>query len=203
MKSYPQMISDIQIVMDKLQLIEREITDLEGNYWLVRIHPYRTEHNSIDGIIITIIDINTLKKTMNINIELSKQLRDSLSSSKIAWWEWEIDTKNVKYSDVQGKLLGYTEEHFPSDIDQILKLIHKDDYERVRNHMMEHAKGKSSEINVFYRIMHKDGTYRKHHNRANIVDYIDKKPQKIIGTIVDVTDINNHIRMHNEEMERN
>ncbi len=203
MKSYSQMISDIETVMDKLQLIEREITDIEGNYWLVRIHPYRTEHNSIDGIIITIIDINILKKTMDINNELSKQLRDSLSSSKIAWWEWDLQTKKVKYSDVKGKLLGYAEEDFPDNIDSILKLIHEDDYERVTKHITDYAAGKSKEINVFYKIKHKDGTYKKHHNRANIVEYIDKKPQKIIGTIVDVTDINKHIRKHNEEMGRN
>ncbi len=203
MQSYPQMASDIETVMEKLQLLEREITDAEGNFWLIRIHPYRTEHNSIDGIMVTIIDINTLKQTLDINQELSKQLRDSLSSSKIAWWEWDLTTKKIKYSDVKGKLLGYTEEDFPDNIDAILDLIHKDDYTRVKKHIENYAEGKSTEINVFYKIKHHDGNYRKHHNRANIVEYINEKPQKIIGTIVDVTDINNHIRNHNEQMGRN
>ncbi len=203
MKSYPQMISDIEQVMEKLQLIEREITDQEGNYWLVRIRPYRTEHNSIEGIIITIIDINTLNKTVQSNAELLKQLQASISSNKIGWWEWNLSNNEVLYSSSDEHLLGYIENEFPKVFEDIIELIHPDDYERAKNHFMNCAKGISSNINIFYQIKHKDGSYKKHHNRANIVINKEKRENRIVGTIVDVTDINNEVKKYNEKMGRN
>ncbi len=202
-KSYPSMLEDIELVMDKLQMVEREIVDVDGGVWLVRVHPYRTEYNSIEGIIITIVDISVLKDTLNRNLELVKKLQATLSSSKTAWWEYNILTKEIRHSDEKGYMLGYIEEEFPERLEEFSKLVHPDDISRVRKCLKDHIEGKTQEVNVFYRIMNKDGVYRSHHNRANIVEYKDDRPVRLIGTIVDVTEIKDYMRNHHEQLERN
>ncbi len=192
MKSYPEIISDIEIVMDKLQLIEREIIDQDENFWLVRIRPYRTEYNHIEGVILTIVDITVLKETFRANAELINQLHSAFSKDRIAWWEYNLMTKVVNYSDLEENLLGYDRDEL-NDIDDILKIIHPSDFDRVNKKFDELFKGKVSDINLIYNIRHKNGTYRKHHNRASVVEYENGVPLRIIGTIVDVTDIKNHL----------
>ncbi len=189
MKSYPKIISDVETVMDKLQMIEREIMDQEGNFWLARIRPYRTADNHIEGVILTIIDINMLKGTMQTNAELIKKLHSTISSSNIAWWEYNLETDIVEYSDFSEKMLGYSKEEFPDSMNEILAFVHPDDHERIVERMAEFFEGKIGELNVFYRIKMKDGSYANHHNRATIVEYKEDKPKRIIGTIVDVTEI--------------
>ncbi len=203
MKSYPSLIEDTETVMERLQMIEREITDEEGNFWLVRIRPYRTEYNSIEGVIITIVDISMLKETVQTNAELSKRLRASLSSSKIAWWECDITTQVLKYSDLKGEMLGYSEAEMPKSLNGMLDLVHPDDKKRTSKHISNYIEGKTDEINVFYRIKHKNGGYKHHHNRATFVNYESDELKRVIGTIADVTEIKEYMSKHHEQMERN
>jgi len=58
---YKDFIKDIEFVQDSLKQFEKEIS-IKGNFWLVRILPYRTKNNAIDGIVISFVDINELKK---------------------------------------------------------------------------------------------------------------------------------------------
>ncbi|MBN2795113.1 MAG: PAS domain-containing protein [Clostridia bacterium] len=200
MKSYPEMMSDIESVMDNLQMIEREITDQNGYFWLVRIRPYRTEYNSIDGIILTIVDISNLKETLMMNANLNKKLHASLESSKIAWWEYNLKTGIVNYSDLKATMLGYKVEEFPNDVYEICKLIHPEDYEPTMKHMRDYLEGRTLEWNVFYRIRCKDGSYKSYHDRGTIVAYEDNKPTRLIGTVIDVTEMEDFLRSQNEQM---
>ncbi len=49
-------------VVAHVQMQEREIRDRNGQWHLMRIHPYRTTDNKIDGVVIVTIDINEIKK---------------------------------------------------------------------------------------------------------------------------------------------
>ncbi|MDB9527738.1 chemotaxis protein CheB [Oscillatoria sp. CS-180] len=53
----------IQEVIDTLNSTEQEVKDEEGRWYLLRIRPYRTVENQIDGAVIALIDINNLRRT--------------------------------------------------------------------------------------------------------------------------------------------
>ena len=53
----------IATVMDTLTTIEQEVQDLRGYWYSLRIRPYRTTDNRIDGVVIGVIDINALKQS--------------------------------------------------------------------------------------------------------------------------------------------
>ncbi len=70
---YPQLHQDAQSVLDTLVFVEKQIQTHDGHfYYKVRIMPYRTQNNVIDGVVITLIDITETKK-------LEAQLRGNLS----------------------------------------------------------------------------------------------------------------------------
>ncbi|KAF0143307.1 MAG: methylase of chemotaxis methyl-accepting protein [Nitrospirae bacterium] len=48
-------------VIDTLVIKEREIRDMDGRWYSISIKPYKTFDNRIDGVLITIVDINDIK----------------------------------------------------------------------------------------------------------------------------------------------
>jgi len=59
---YPEMAEDALEVLDTLVLIEKQIPGKDGQWFSVRIMPYRTFEDRIDGLVITFINISELKK---------------------------------------------------------------------------------------------------------------------------------------------
>ena len=66
---YPDLAADTQEVLDKLNFKEKSVETREGHWFTVRIMPYRTLDNRIDGVVITFSDITVAKK-------LEAQLRE-------------------------------------------------------------------------------------------------------------------------------
>jgi two-component system CheB/CheR fusion protein len=60
--SYPNFVKDAQDVVRTLNPKEVEIPTLEGQWYFVRMMPYRTANNMIDGLVITFLDITRQKQ---------------------------------------------------------------------------------------------------------------------------------------------
>ncbi len=58
---YPSLISDVKEVLASLVFKESQISTRDGRWFAIRIMPYRTEDNRIDGVVITFSDITTAK----------------------------------------------------------------------------------------------------------------------------------------------
>jgi two-component system CheB/CheR fusion protein len=66
----PDLEALILEVMETLTPIERDVQDREGRWYLLRIRPYRTIENQIDGAVVMLVDIENLKR-------IEQDLRDS------------------------------------------------------------------------------------------------------------------------------
>ncbi len=53
---------DVRRVLDTLQTIEREVRTRSGRFHLMRVRPYRTVDNRIDGIVLTFLDITARRE---------------------------------------------------------------------------------------------------------------------------------------------
>ena len=59
---YPQLQEDAHTVLRTLAFKENEVSTHDGRWYRVRIMPYRTQDNVIDGVVVTFIDITEVKK---------------------------------------------------------------------------------------------------------------------------------------------
>jgi two-component system CheB/CheR fusion protein len=59
--NYPELSADAREVLRSLVLIEKQVATHDGLWFSVRIMPYRTLENRIDGVVITFVDITTSK----------------------------------------------------------------------------------------------------------------------------------------------
>lgn len=63
-------------VIQTLNSVEKEIKDRQGRWMRLQIRPYRTVDNRIDGVVIALVDFDTIK----LQLDESKKARDYLSS---------------------------------------------------------------------------------------------------------------------------
>jgi two-component system CheB/CheR fusion protein len=59
---YPELQNDAQEVLRTLVFSEKQIPSRDGGWYIVKIMPYRTLENVIDGVVITFIDISEAKR---------------------------------------------------------------------------------------------------------------------------------------------
>jgi two-component system, chemotaxis family, CheB/CheR fusion protein len=60
--NYDDLVADATEVLRTLATCQREVPARDGGWRLVRIIPYRTTDNVIDGLVITVVDITNLKQ---------------------------------------------------------------------------------------------------------------------------------------------
>lgn len=77
---YAALQTDAREVLRTLIFIEKQVATKDARWFKVRIMPYRTHDNMIDGVVITFIDINSSKQVEmgleNTQKELEKSLED-------------------------------------------------------------------------------------------------------------------------------
>ena len=79
-------------MLDTLERREWELQDKNGNWYSMRMMPYRTVENVIDGVVITFVDINKLKQIKDLN-RLATVVRDSNDA--------------VTVQDIEGNILAW------------------------------------------------------------------------------------------------
>ena len=55
--------ANLQRVLDRLQTLEQEVTTRDGAWYLMRLLPYRTAEDRIDGVVLTLVDITERRKS--------------------------------------------------------------------------------------------------------------------------------------------
>jgi len=88
---YPELAADARTVLQRLGFTEKPIRTRDGRWFTVRIMPYRTLDDRIDGVVITFADI-TVAKT------LEAQLR-----KKHAVLEKHVEEESAKKEQAGGK----------------------------------------------------------------------------------------------------
>lgn len=181
---YPDFMHDIDSVQENLMRIEKEVAHSNGNHYLLRIVPYRTDYQAVDGILVTMVTIDSLHAERE-NLKIAKsQLEQALEMGNMAWWEWDVQTGQVAMHEKKATMLGYSMDEFPKDFYEICKLIHPDDYDKTMQHMSDHMEGKIPAYDIAYRILAKDGSYKWYHDKGGVVERDSKgKPLRLLGLV--------------------
>ncbi len=61
----PNLDTILQKVLDTLIAAEQEVQDVEGNWYLMRVRPYRTSDNRIQGAVLQLLDVSEMKQSLD------------------------------------------------------------------------------------------------------------------------------------------
>jgi len=189
---YPGFMNDVKKVQENLQPIEKEVLAENKELFLLRIVPYRTDYQAVDGILITMVNISSLQDERQRLQTTSFRLQSALEMGNMAWWEYNVATGKVIFHEKKATMLGYTVIEFPDDVYEVCKLIHPDDYEETMQNMRDCLSGKTEMYDVVYRIKMRNGDYKWYYDKGGVLERDEKgQPLKVVGLVVDVTRIKN------------
>jgi len=72
-----EIITNIRQVLDKLSPVEKEVQTSDSTWYIMRIMPYRTMDNRIQGAVVTFLDIDGQKKSQEKLLQANAQLEQS------------------------------------------------------------------------------------------------------------------------------
>jgi two-component system CheB/CheR fusion protein len=93
---YHSLQEDVESVLEKLAIIEREVTTKEGRIFIMRVLPYRTAEDHINGVVITFVDISSRKEAEEALRQAKEKMERAMS----------IDTVGILYFKPNGAITG-------------------------------------------------------------------------------------------------
>jgi PAS domain S-box-containing protein len=91
---YEALIADAEVVLEKLTAVEREVMTQDKRFYFMRLLPYRTSEDRINGVVITFFDITRRKESEEALRQSQERLQKVLT----------IETVGVIYFDLQGNI---------------------------------------------------------------------------------------------------
>ncbi len=119
--------------------------------------------------------------------ESEERLRLAFWAANIGFWTWDLLTQKVYLSPTWKSQLGYEEHELPNDLGTWEKLLHPKDREASWKVIREAQNDPQRIFEIFFRLRHKDQTYRWILSRGRVYRDAGGKPMRIMGCHVDVT----------------
>ena len=184
---YDGFLNDIKQVVETLQSIVKEFEFNKDEWYLMKIQPYRTAEYAVDGIVITFMDISSLKLTQETVGKLNERLGQAMEIGELAWWEWDVNKNRVLTSAGKYKMLGYKKDEVAEGFEWWVEQVHPADRDTTMQSMRKCLE-KGEKYDVDYRIKNKHGVYLWYRDRGGVVKK-DKKgnPEVVAGLVMNIS----------------
>ncbi len=120
--------------------------------------------------------------------QMEERLRIVARASNDVVWEWDIPNDKVWFSENFQDILGYHREEIGSSLQRWQSLIHPDDRDRVVASLTAAVAGSGRVWWSEHRVRRANGSYLNVYDRASIVYSDDRKPLRMVGIKIDMTE---------------
>jgi PAS domain S-box-containing protein len=165
--------------------------DGEYRWFLQRNVPLRDETGKIVKWYGTGIDIEERKRAEEARGALSRDLQESKAKleeaqriTHVGYWEWDILTDRVNWSDETYRIYGMQPQERPMDIAACQEKIYSEDWQRG----MEEALGDRARFNAECRVIRPTGEVRIAHFQGDVKRDASGQPYHMFGTVQDITE---------------
>jgi PAS domain S-box-containing protein len=115
------------------------------------------------------------------------KLEEAQRIAHIGYWEWDLTSNRVIWSDETYRIYGLRPQEYPINIAVVEKVIHPEDLEFVFRVAEEAIRGGVS-TDVEHRIIRPNGELRTVHSQGDVKKDASGRPCQMFGTIQDITD---------------
>jgi two-component system CheB/CheR fusion protein len=135
--TYDDMIRDCREVLRTLVFRQTEIQTKQGQWFLLRIMPYRTAENIIDGVVLTFVDINPVKEAQKSLRRMSKVFIDALDSIVIL----DLQGRIIDLNDEVVRTYGWTRDDLLGQ--PVAKIVPRTDHQLLKEQLEQCRKGET------------------------------------------------------------
>jgi two-component system CheB/CheR fusion protein len=137
----PDLEERVNAVIDQVSAQEFELQDRDGHWYSVRIRPYKSLENRIDGVVIAFIDVDALKDSERLSkaLEQEQRLAALVRDADDAMTVQGFDGRILAWNPAAERIYGYCEAMaLTSKIDLLIPeealILHRSMIARMRNH---------------------------------------------------------------------
>src|SRR5262249_42577245 len=108
---YPDLTKDAKAVLNDLAPVRREVKSRSGHWYDVRMRPYRTVDDKIDGVVITFVDVSErlrIEGALRHSEHKLLQLKSLVDLSRDPIFIWDFEGGIVEWNRGCEELYGYT-----------------------------------------------------------------------------------------------
>jgi PAS domain S-box-containing protein len=168
------------------KIYKHPLADGTTSYFLVNIFPvpHQTNKRLLGG------EAMDITFGYNVHEEIARANERLIHLTQVstdAIWEWDLKTNQVFRSKPLIELMGVSDKESMGN-NWWYNRIHPDDKERIELHVANLLHIKVSSWQWEYRLKYPNGTYRTVRDRG-IVVFENEKPVKLIGSLLDLTEI--------------
>ncbi len=108
---YDRLVEDVQAVLDTLVPREADVSTKDGRRYSMRLQPYRTVENVIEGVVISFVDITEMERTRealrkaNDLLRLAVVVRDARDAITVQ----DLDGRTLAWNRGAERIYGWTE----------------------------------------------------------------------------------------------
>jgi two-component system CheB/CheR fusion protein len=108
---YDRLVADVQQVLENLTPVEVEVRARTGAWYLLRVRPYRTLNNVIEGAVITFTEITDMKKAQALlqESEAQRRLAVVVRDAHAAITVQDLTGRIMAWNPAATKLYGWSE----------------------------------------------------------------------------------------------
>jgi two-component system CheB/CheR fusion protein len=112
LSGYDRLVSDVQAVLDTLAPREVEVRNQSGAWFLLRIRPYRTLENVIEGAVITFTEVTELKHAQAALQEAAalRRMAAVVRDAHDAITVQDLDGRIMAWNQGAARMYGWSEE---------------------------------------------------------------------------------------------
>ncbi len=109
---YDQLVADVQKVLETLDSQERRVQTASGLWFQMRIKPYRTIENVIEGVVITFVDVTEMQRAeerlqaANHHLRLAVVVRDANDPISVL----DLEGRIIAWNPSAARIYGWSEE---------------------------------------------------------------------------------------------
>ncbi|MDZ8053321.1 MAG: PAS domain S-box protein [Aulosira sp. ZfuCHP01] len=144
-------------------------------------------------------ELETVNRQLAKEIVERKRTEEELRESEQRWqlalrgnndgiWDWNVKTNEVFFSARWKEMLGYQEQEISHHFDEMIKRVHPNDIEGVKQAVKEHFAKRTPFYTQEYRILCKDGTYKWILDRGQALWDGDSNVVRMVGSHTDITE---------------
>src|SRR5277367_603703 len=184
------------VATGKAHEIEVRSRRSDGQYrWhLDRGVPLRDEDGNIVKWYGVTTDIEDRKRAEEGLQLVSNDLQDSKAKleeaqriAQVGYWEWDLTSNRVIWSDETYRIYGLRPQEYPIDIAVLRQMMHPEDLESVFRVAEEAVRG-GLRTDVEHRIIRPSGEVRTVHSLGDLKKDASGRPCQMFGTVQDITD---------------
>ena len=105
---HPDLHQDVERVLETLERVEREVQTRDGRWLLIRVHPYRTVDDRIDGVVFTFLDVTDRKLAADRVQRSEERLRRATEIDNVGVMFFSADGVITDANDAFLRMSGYT-----------------------------------------------------------------------------------------------